>query len=90
LPRRESVELALYTFKYVPNTDSVVVFLPPPAGQNPTWAMLFCKSDFAPHLAAPLTHTLSDPPPNPTSLARSSETTLVETLTAAGASDGRT
>ena len=29
LLRREAVELALYTFKFLPNIDSVSVFLPP-------------------------------------------------------------
>ena len=30
LLRREALELSLYTFKYVKDVDSVVVFLPPP------------------------------------------------------------
>ena len=32
LLRREALELALYTFKYVDGVDSVTVFLPPPPG----------------------------------------------------------
>ena len=32
LLRREAIELALYTFKYVPATKAVVAFLPPPPG----------------------------------------------------------
>ena len=30
LLRREALELALYTLKYVPNTDAVITYLPPP------------------------------------------------------------
>ena len=35
LVRREALELALYTFKYIPNIKSVVAFMPPPAGTKP-------------------------------------------------------
>ena len=34
LVRREALEAALYTFKFVPAIDSVVAFMPPPAGQS--------------------------------------------------------
>ncbi|HKP19694.1 MAG TPA: hypothetical protein VJT84_14555 [Gaiellaceae bacterium] len=32
LVRREALELALYTFRYLPEADNVLVFLPPPQG----------------------------------------------------------
>ena len=40
LLRREALELALYTFRYVDGTDSVVAFLPPRPGDEPTYALL--------------------------------------------------
>jgi hypothetical protein len=60
LLRREALELALYTFKYVDGVDSVTVFLPPPAGtQAPATAVFLEKSDIGPELSKPLTQTLS-------------------------------
>jgi hypothetical protein len=82
LLRREALELALYSFKYVPSTSSVVIFLPPRAGQKPTWAMLFRRDDYGNQLARPLRLTLAEPVPNPSRLAASPESQLVEALTA--------
>jgi hypothetical protein len=35
LVRREALELALYTFHYMPQADYVLAFMPPPAGVSP-------------------------------------------------------
>jgi hypothetical protein len=59
LLHRESLELALYTFKYVDGVDSVVAVQPPRAGQNPTYALFFRKDDFKDALARPLDRTLA-------------------------------
>jgi hypothetical protein len=59
LLHRESLELALYTFKYVDGVDSVVTLQPPRAGQNPTYALFFRKDDFKDELKQPLARTLS-------------------------------
>lgn len=43
LVRREALELALYTFRYLPEADNVLVFLPPPQGvaqQDPNFHRL--------------------------------------------------
>ena len=45
LVRREILELALYTFKYVPTSSSVVAFMPPPAGTKPHVRVYLQKSD---------------------------------------------
>jgi hypothetical protein len=82
LLRREGLELALYTFKYVQNTDTVVVYMPPPAGKDPTIALLFRKSEYGPELSLPLAQTLPDPPPTPTALAGEAQKNVVEELTA--------
>lgn len=55
---RESLELALYTFKYVDGVDSVVTLQPPRAGADPTYATFFQKSDFSEELDRPLAQTL--------------------------------
>ena len=61
LLRREALELALYTFKYVKGTDSVLVLIPPrPDGKLAT-AVFLEHSDVAPELQHPLSATLSAP-----------------------------
>lgn len=63
LLRREALELALYTFKYVDGVDSVTVFLPPPAGtgttQSPATAVFLEKGDIGPEISKPLSQTLA-------------------------------
>jgi hypothetical protein len=63
LLRREALELALYTFKYVDGVDSVIALLPPRPPQNendtpPSTALFFQKKDFGKELDRPLTETL--------------------------------
>jgi hypothetical protein len=58
LLHREALELALYTFKYMDDVDSVVAYLPPQRGQQPTLALYFRKDDFNPALERPLEETL--------------------------------
>ena len=64
LVRREALELALYTFKYLANIDAVVTFLPPPGNSETSLALFFKKSDLKEQLARPLRATLpaSTPP----------------------------
>jgi hypothetical protein len=61
LLRREALELALYTFKYVDGVNSVTVFLPPPAGttQTPATAVFLEKGDIGPEISRPLSQTLA-------------------------------
>lgn len=58
LLRREALELALYTFRYVDGKDFVVVFMPPRPGDQPTYALFFQRADLEPLLDAPLRTTL--------------------------------
>ena len=58
LLHRESLELALYTFKYVDGVDSVVTLQPPRPGADPTFATFFQKDDFKEELDHPLKQTL--------------------------------
>lgn len=60
LLRREALELALYTFKYVDGVESVTVFLPPPmGGQIPGSAVFLERGDIGAELSKPLSQTLS-------------------------------
>lgn len=57
LLRREALELALFTFKYVP-TESVVEFLPGRETERPNFAFFFRRDELGPFLSRPLRRTL--------------------------------
>lgn len=65
LLRREALELALYTFKYVDDVDSVIALMPvnlgdPNTDEDDTSTALFLeKKDFGHQLSSPLQRTLS-------------------------------
>jgi hypothetical protein len=59
LLRREALELALYTFKYVDGVDSVVAFLPPRLKQQTRFALFFQRDDLDAALDRPLRATLA-------------------------------
>lgn len=61
--RREALELALYTLKYVPGTKAVLTYLPPassaqPTTQAPTRTVFVTRNDVKPNLRIPLARTL--------------------------------
>jgi hypothetical protein len=82
LLRREALELALYTFKYVKGVDSVITFLPPPPNQKPpSWSVYFRKSEFKQELKQPLRKTLpAVTTPTPDTL-KPDESDTIERLT---------
>jgi hypothetical protein len=59
LLRREALELALYTFKYVSGVNSVVALLPPPPGAQTRLAVFFTKDSLEKPLDDPLDRTLA-------------------------------
>jgi hypothetical protein len=60
LLRREALELALYTLKYVPDTDAVLTYLPPRADQQaPPTSVLVARKDVKELLDRPLARTLT-------------------------------
>jgi hypothetical protein len=61
--QRESLELALYTFRYVKNVDQVIVIMPPPPGKKASEAMFYRRGDVGASLARPLDATLPGAPP---------------------------
>jgi hypothetical protein len=56
--RREALELALYSFRYLDDTDSVVAFFPPRKGEDLNHVYFFARKDFEDELDAPLRFTL--------------------------------
>jgi hypothetical protein len=81
LLRREALELALYSFRYLKDVDNVVVFLPPPPGEDPSVALLIRKRELQGALARPLNATLFQRTPNTQTVARSPDTPFVHSLT---------
>src|SRR3954454_899557 len=81
LLRREALELALYTFRYVKDIDQVVVFMPPKLGDDPNQALLFRKGDVSAELARPLRTTLARHTPSVAGVNTSPDSALVNRLT---------
>jgi hypothetical protein len=81
LLRREALELALYTFRYVDGVDSIIAFLPPPRGEQPTSLLYFRKRDFSDHLDRPLSETLPGEKPPKMDAMPPSERRVVDSLT---------
>lgn len=93
LLRREAVELALYTFEYIGDSQNVVVVLPPghtvtSGGTNEkglTVALVFLRRDLQPWLTVPLSRTLQQYPPELSELSpwsKSPEAAFVDQVTA--------
>jgi hypothetical protein len=82
LLRREALELALYSFRYL-NVDEAVVFLPPRKGEDPTQAVYFRRSDadLRNAVARPLNATLVQETPSVNGVTRSPDAQLVNTIT---------
>ncbi|MGH2971700.1 MAG: hypothetical protein ACRDNM_07190 [Gaiellaceae bacterium] len=68
LVRREILELALYTFKYVGGMKSIIAFMPPPAGTQAEYVIYLQKSDLTAELKQPLSKTLGAKVPLPAAI----------------------
>jgi hypothetical protein len=92
LLRREALELALYTFKYINGSQNVVVVLPPSHATTTTGpqtkvtvAVAFLRSGLAAWLQVPLVKTLQQYPPGMSQLnlwSKSTEAAFVSEITA--------
>lgn len=80
LLRREALELALYTFRYVPGVEQVLAFLPPKKGSPPDVALLFERSQYAGEIDRPLDRTLPPSVPGVESMP-TAEQQVVDRLT---------
>ena len=76
LLRREVLELALYTFRYVPEVQVVVVLYPPPAGELPKYVFYLERGQFSEELSRPLDQTLQSAVPLPDDIAPAESATL--------------
>jgi hypothetical protein len=65
LVRREILELALYTFKYVHGINNVIAFMPTTAGKSTKYVVYLQRKDLAAELKQPLATTLSKHVPLP-------------------------
>jgi hypothetical protein len=81
LLRREALELALYSFRYLGSVHQVVVFMPPVKGKTPTQALFFREGDVAKELDRPLTASLSPRVPSVGTVTGSPDTPLVVQIT---------
>jgi hypothetical protein len=90
LLRREALELAMYTFKYLPQATNVVAVLPPgresaaKGAKKVTVAVLFDRQELAPLLTEPVDATLQEYPPDVAQLnawKKTEEAGLVDTIT---------
>lgn len=78
--RREALELALYTFRYIKNVDQVVTILPPKKGLKPGYAMFYRRDDVGASLNRPLDATLPGSPPIPPDVPKA-EQAFINSLT---------
>jgi hypothetical protein len=76
LVRREILELALYTFKYMGDVNNVIAFMPPTPGSTPKYAVFLQRNHVEDHLGKPLTQTLSAKTPLPNSITREEQQTI--------------
>jgi hypothetical protein len=79
LVRREILELALYTFKYVGGVKNVIAFMPPTPGAQPTLAVYLQRTDFSQELKHPLDQTLNAKVPLPSAITAKEQETIDST-----------
>lgn len=80
LVRREILELALYTFKYVGGIDNVLAFMPATAGKTTKYVVYLRHSDVAGELKQPLATMLGKHVPLPKAIP-ARETHVIDTTT---------
>jgi len=80
LMRREALELALYSFRYL-DVKQVVVLVPPVPGNAQTIALYFQRNDVQAELARPLTSSLVPKPPSVSTVTLSPDFNLVDQAT---------
>lgn len=81
LLRRQALELALYSFKYLKDVDNAVVFLPPPPGRQADQALWFSKDELRAELSRPLQLTLPPPAPTPSNIRSAKRSDEIDRLT---------
>ncbi len=82
LVRREALELALYTFKYIGNVKYIVAFMPPKRGAQAQYVVYFNKNDLNAQLHEPLDRTLATSTPRASTIP-AQESVTIDRLTGA-------
>jgi hypothetical protein len=80
LVRREILEMALYTFKYVRGAQRVVAFMPPTPGAATSFVLYLQKDDLKAQLKVPLTRTVGPKVPLPNQIS-AGEQSRIDALT---------
>jgi hypothetical protein len=82
LLRREGLELALYSFRYINGLKNAFVIMPPrPGSTDPGQALFFRRADFERQLEIPLAKTLGSRTPSVSSIRSASDSKRVDRLT---------
>jgi hypothetical protein len=81
LLRREGLELALYTFRYLKDVKQVVVLIPATPGKAQTIALYFSRDALRPELDRPLTSSLLPTAPTTKTVTLSPDARLVDQTT---------
>jgi hypothetical protein len=76
LVRREILELALYTFKYMGGVKNVIAFMPPTPGTTPKYVVFLQRDALSPYLRQPITKTLAPKTPLPNTISRKDQQTV--------------
>jgi hypothetical protein len=81
LLRREGLELALYSFRYLKDVQQVVVLIPATPGKAQTIALYFSRDELRPELDRPLTSSLLPRAPTTKTVTLSPDARLVDQTT---------
>ena len=81
LLRREGLELALYSFRYLKDVKQVVVLIPATPGKAQTIALYFSRDELRPELDRPLTSSLLPKAPTTKTVTLSPDARLVDQTT---------
>lgn len=81
LLRREGLELALYSFRYLKDVKQVVVLIPATPGKAQTIALYFSRDELRPELDRPLTSSLLPTAPTTKTVTLSPDARLVDQTT---------
>ncbi|HET8528985.1 MAG TPA: hypothetical protein VFL60_08740 [Gaiellaceae bacterium] len=76
LVRREILELALYTFRYMSGVKNVIAFMPPTPGASPKYVVFLQRDELQQQLHVPLARTLSPKTPLPSTISRGDQQTI--------------
>ena len=74
---RQALELSLYTFKYVDDVDSVIVFMPPSTKGQSNGSVFLRRADVAEELRRPITRLLPSTAPRVGGLSKAELSTIL-------------